>query len=114
MNFKNTVVIMTSNAGAEFITGAGRRGIGFTTSNGRAEADALRGRLLARLPMRRTVQRQVDDVLSNMLLDGRLRPGQSVDVSVTDGGLRLTVSDGDDAEPYSEEGAARAPADRTA
>ena len=182
VNFKNTVVIMTSNAGAELITGAGRRGIGFTTSDGRAEADALRDRLLARLkdvfrpeflnrideivvfrqlepaqlrqivtlvldetrrrlaaqrigltvhddaldhlaqagyqpefgarPLRRTVQRQVDDVLSNMLLDGRLEPGQAVDVTVSDGLLQLAVADG--AEPSPEPGAAPASAGRTA
>ena len=182
VNFKNTVVIMTSNAGAELITGAGRRGIGFTTSDGRTEADALRDRLLARLkdvfrpeflnrideivvfrqlepaqlrqivtlvldetrrrlraqgvtldvhpealdwlaeqgyqpefgarPLRRTVQRRVDDVLSNMLLDGRLRPGQQVDVSTADGGLSLTVRDAVEGSDREQEDAAAAGGDR--
>jgi ATP-dependent Clp protease ATP-binding subunit ClpC len=36
-------------------------------------------------PLRRTIQREVDNRLSEMLLDGRLRPGQAVTVAV-DGG----------------------------
>jgi ATP-dependent Clp protease ATP-binding subunit ClpC len=41
-------------------------------------------------PLRRTIQREVDNRLSAMLLDGRLRPGQRVEVGVQDG--RLTVN----------------------
>ncbi|HZZ52717.1 MAG TPA: hypothetical protein VFE26_00405, partial [Trebonia sp.] len=39
-------------------------------------------------PLRRTIQREVDNRLSEMLLDGRLRPGQAVTVAA-DGGGRL-------------------------
>lgn len=42
-------------------------------------------------PLRRTIQREVDDVLSDMLLDNRLRPGQSIEVGTGDEGLTFTV-----------------------
>ncbi len=38
-------------------------------------------------PMRRTIQRAVDNQLSKMLLDGQVRPGQKVTVDVRDGHL---------------------------
>jgi ATP-dependent Clp protease ATP-binding subunit ClpC len=38
-------------------------------------------------PMRRTIQREVDNRLSRMLLDGQVRPGQQVTVHVRDGHL---------------------------
>jgi ATP-dependent Clp protease ATP-binding subunit ClpC len=161
VSFKNTVVILTSNAGAELITGAGRQGIGFTTADAQAEQDALRDRLLSRLketfrpeflnrideivvfrrlerdqlrqittlvleetrrrlhaqdvtlevsaealdwlaeqghqpefgarPLRRTVQRSLDDELSNRILDGRLSPGQHVVVAAREGRLVFDV-----------------------
>ena len=40
-------------------------------------------------PLRRTIQREVDNRLSAMLLDGRLRPGQHVTVATDDGALGL-------------------------
>jgi ATP-dependent Clp protease ATP-binding subunit ClpC len=49
-------------------------------------------------PLRRTIQREVDNRLSEMLLDGRLRPGQRVTVATDDGaGLEFRVSDGEPA-----------------
>jgi ATP-dependent Clp protease ATP-binding subunit ClpC len=151
VDFKNTVVIMTSNLGSDLI---GRRRLGF--DGGRADATAtedaqLRDRIMSRLreafrpeflnrideiivfrhldetqlrqitsllleettrrlhaqditvdftteavdwlaqrgfqpefgarPLRRTIQREVDNKLSSMLLDGRLVPGQHVTVA---------------------------------
>jgi ATP-dependent Clp protease ATP-binding subunit ClpC len=149
VDFKNTVVIMTSNIGSEFLTG--RRAAGFTAGSTDAD-ESLRERLLRRLredfrpeflnrideivifrqldapqlrqitelllehtrrrlhaqgitvdftpeaidwlaqhgfqpefgarPLRRTIQREVDNRLSALLLDGRLEPGQHVTVTV--------------------------------
>ncbi|HEV7897589.1 MAG TPA: ATP-dependent Clp protease ATP-binding subunit, partial [Planosporangium sp.] len=42
-------------------------------------------------PLRRTIQREVDNVLSEMLLDGRLSPGQRVKVDARDGQLQFNV-----------------------
>jgi ATP-dependent Clp protease ATP-binding subunit ClpC len=42
--------------------------------------------------MRRTIQREVDNQLSKMLLDGQVLPGQQVTVDVRDGHLAFTVS----------------------
>ncbi|MBO0809772.1 MAG: ATP-dependent Clp protease ATP-binding subunit, partial [Actinobacteria bacterium] len=42
-------------------------------------------------PMRRTIQREVDNQLSRMLLDGVILPGQEVDVGVSDGRLTFNV-----------------------
>ncbi len=44
--------------------------------------------------MRRTIQREVDNRLSALLLDGRLTSGQHVTVQAVDGQPELTVSDG--------------------
>ena len=44
-------------------------------------------------PLRRTIQREVDNRLSRLLLDGRLRSGQRVRVVVEDGNLDLEVED---------------------
>ena len=161
VDFKNTVVIMTSNLGSDLI--AGRRAAGFTAGDsGPAAADSLRDRLLSRLreqfrpeflnrideivifrqldeiqlrqitgllleetkrrlraqhisidfapeavgwlarrgfqpsfgarPLRRTIQREVDNRLSAQLLDGRLQPGQHVTVRVRGGGLDFEVT----------------------
>ena len=38
-------------------------------------------------PMRRTIQREVDNQLSRMLLDGQIAPGQEVAVDVSEGHL---------------------------
>jgi ATP-dependent Clp protease ATP-binding subunit ClpC len=43
-------------------------------------------------PMRRTIQREVDNQLSKMLLDGQVRPGQHVTVDVRDGHLAFEAS----------------------
>jgi ATP-dependent Clp protease ATP-binding subunit ClpC len=167
VDFKNTVVIMTSNLGSDLI---GRRRLGF--DGGRASTDTedtqLRDRVMARLresfrpeflnrideiivfrhldeaqlrqitsllleettrrlraqditvdftteavdwlaqrgfqpefgarPLRRTIQREVDNKLSSMLLDGRLLPGQHVTVAVADGALAFRVTDRDPAQ----------------
>ncbi|HZC41594.1 MAG TPA: hypothetical protein VE343_13035, partial [Streptosporangiaceae bacterium] len=44
-------------------------------------------------PMRRTIQREVDNQLSRMLLDGIILPGQEVDVGVSDGRLTFNVNE---------------------
>jgi ATP-dependent Clp protease ATP-binding subunit ClpC len=43
-------------------------------------------------PMRRLIQREVDNVLSRMILDNRLSPGQRVVVDATDDQLRFAVT----------------------
>jgi ATP-dependent Clp protease ATP-binding subunit ClpC len=42
-------------------------------------------------PLRRTIQRELDNQLSRMLLDGQIKPGQTVRVDVRDGKLAFTV-----------------------
>jgi ATP-dependent Clp protease ATP-binding subunit ClpC len=44
-------------------------------------------------PMRRTIQREVDNQLSRMLLDGRVTPGQEVVADVNDGRLAFEAKD---------------------
>ncbi|WP_433501089.1 ATP-dependent Clp protease ATP-binding subunit [Sphaerimonospora sp. CA-214678] len=44
-------------------------------------------------PLRRTLQRKIDNTLSRLLLDGTLKPGQRVHVGVRDGDLAFTVSE---------------------
>ncbi len=44
-------------------------------------------------PMRRTIQRQVDNPLSRMLLDGQIRPGQDVVVDAREGRLTFEATD---------------------
>ncbi|KWW99587.1 ATP-dependent Clp protease ATP-binding subunit [Carbonactinospora thermoautotrophica] len=53
-------------------------------------------------PLRRTIQRKVDNTLSRMLLSGVLQPGQRVRVSVQDGDLVFTVVDGEAGGPAAE------------
>ncbi|HTA08558.1 MAG TPA: ATP-dependent Clp protease ATP-binding subunit [Streptosporangiaceae bacterium] len=43
-------------------------------------------------PMRRTIQREVDNQLSRMLLDGQVSPGQEVTVGVSDGHLTFETT----------------------
>ncbi|PWU43744.1 AAA family ATPase [Micromonospora globispora] len=167
VNFKNTVLIMTSNLGSELITGT-QRAIGFETAGepgaGR-EASELRERLMRRLqenfrpeflnrideiiifqrleaeqlrqitelmleetkrrlhaqdvqvefttagidwlaehgyqpefgarPLRRVIQREVDNRLSRMLLENEISPGQKVIVDARDGQLAFEVTAGD-------------------
>jgi ATP-dependent Clp protease ATP-binding subunit ClpC len=47
-------------------------------------------------PLRRAIQREVDNPLARLLLDGRVGAGRHVVVDVRDGALDLTV---EDAEP---------------
>ena len=49
-------------------------------------------------PLRRTIQREVDNRLSAMLLDGRLGPGQHVTVARDRDALSFQVSAGDHAD----------------
>ncbi|HEX7162242.1 MAG TPA: ATP-dependent Clp protease ATP-binding subunit, partial [Trebonia sp.] len=49
-------------------------------------------------PLRRTIQREVDNKLSSMLLDGRLLAGQHVTVTRTDDALTFQVTDRDSAQ----------------
>jgi ATP-dependent Clp protease ATP-binding subunit ClpC len=159
VDFKNTVLIMTSNLGSELIVGR-RTPLGFGTAD-RAGDTGLRDQLMRRLreafrpeflnrideivvfqqleteqlrqiadllldevrrrtsaqdieveftpeavgwlaergyepafgarPLRRVIQREVDNPLSRLLLDGRVRRGQRVRVTVRDGGLDFEV-----------------------
>ncbi|WP_175407444.1 ATP-dependent Clp protease ATP-binding subunit [Streptomyces sp. TRM64462] len=156
VDFKNTVVVMTSNLGSEAI-GTGRGLLGFGTAEGGGDEEALRERALRPLrehfrpeflnrideivvfrrlegeqlrritdllledtrrrmraqdvtveftpeavdwlaergyepeygarPLRRTIQREVDNELSRLLLDGRLEAGGRVRVDAVDGRL---------------------------
>jgi ATP-dependent Clp protease ATP-binding subunit ClpC len=159
VDFRNTVLIMTSNLGSDLISRSAD-GFGFTARNGQQaspQADQLMRRLresfrpefLNRIdeviifrqlsreqlrqvtelllehtrrklhaqgvtmdlrpeavdwlaehgyqpefgarPMRRTIQREVDNQLSRMLLDGLILPGQRVSVGVGDGRLTFEV-----------------------
>ncbi|MGW0214372.1 ATP-dependent Clp protease ATP-binding subunit [Micromonospora chokoriensis] len=166
VNFKNTVLIMTSNLGSELITGA-QRAVGFGAGDvgSEQENDELRERLMRRLqenfrpeflnrideviifrrleaeqlrditallleetrrrmhaqdlqvefttagidwlaehgyqpefgarPLRRVIQREVDNHLSRMLLESAISPGQKVTVDVRDGALTFDVSAGE-------------------
>ena len=49
-------------------------------------------------PLRRTVQRELDNKLSRYLLDGALAPGDTVNVDAGDDGLKITVAAGEDKE----------------
>jgi len=163
VDFKNTVIIMTSNLGSDLVS---RRALGF---GGGQEDESVRERVMARLresfrpeflnrvdeiivfthldeeqlrqitsllleetmrrlhaqdvtvdftteavdwlarrgfqpefgarPLRRTIQREVDNRLSAMLLDGRLRPGQHVTVAREADALDFRVSDHAPGEP---------------
>ncbi|MEW2378166.1 ATP-dependent Clp protease ATP-binding subunit [Micromonospora sp. NPDC047812] len=166
VNFKNTVLIMTSNLGSELITGA-QRAVGFGTGadGGEQERDELRERLMRRLqenfrpeflnrideviifrrleaeqlrqitgllleetrrrlhaqdiqvhfttaavdwiaehgyqpefgarPLRRVIQREVDNQLSRMLLESAVSPGQKITVDARDGKLAFDVTAGE-------------------
>ncbi|MEU7613421.1 ATP-dependent Clp protease ATP-binding subunit [Micromonospora sp. NPDC049204] len=166
VNFKNTVLIMTSNLGSELITGA-QRSVGFGSGDvgSEQENDELRERLMRRLqenfrpeflnrideviifrrleaeqlrditallleetrrrmhaqdlqvefttagidwlaehgyqpefgarPLRRVIQREVDNHLSRMLLESAISPGQKVTVDVRDGALTFDVTAGE-------------------
>src|SRR5690606_2290254 len=47
-------------------------------------------------PLRRTIQRKLDNTLSRLLLEGTLRAGQRVHVGVLDDDLAFTVQTGDE------------------
>ena len=165
VNFKNTVLIMTSNLGSELITGTQRAvGFGAGAPGSEQESDELRERLMRRLqenfrpeflnrideviifrrleaehlrqitellleetrrrlhaqdievdfttagtdwlaehgyqpefgarPLRRVIQREVDNHLSRMLLEQQLSPGQRVTVDARDGRLTFDVTAG--------------------
>jgi ATP-dependent Clp protease ATP-binding subunit ClpC len=170
VDFRNTVIIMTSNVGSELITNRGAT-LGFGSSADPANRDdaALRDRIMPRLrdvfrpeflnrideiivfrrldpeqlatitdllleetrrrlagqdvtveftsaavrriaelgyqpefgarPLRRTIQREVDNRLSGLLLEGKLTPGNHVRVDERDGELEVEVVDAADAEP---------------
>ena len=162
VNFKNTVLSMTSNLGSELITGT-QRTVGFGAGEpGEQETSELRERLMRRLqenfrpefinrideviifqrleaeqlreitgllleetrrrlhaqdirvefttagvdwlaehgyqpefgarPLRRVIQREVDNRLSRMLLENEISPGQQVTVDARDGQLAFEVS----------------------
>nr|WP_245623044.1 ATP-dependent Clp protease ATP-binding subunit [Spirillospora albida] len=157
VDFRNTVVIMTSNLGSELITGQTEMGFGSAGGEGaglrdrimRRLRDSFRPEFLNRIdeiivfrrleeqqinritdllldetrrrlgakgvtvdftaeavdwlahrgyqpefgarPLRRTIQREVDDRLSDLLLSGRLADGGHVTVTAGDGGLDFQV-----------------------
>ncbi|SCL35891.1 ATP-dependent Clp protease ATP-binding subunit ClpC [Micromonospora nigra] len=166
VNFRNTVLIMTSNLGSELITGSQRAvGFGAGAPGDQQESDELRERLMRRLqenfrpeflnrideviifrrleveqlrqitgllleetrrrlhaqdiqvdittagvdwlaehgyqpefgarPLRRIIQREVDNQLSRMLLESTVSPGQKVTVDAHDGALTFDVAAGD-------------------
>jgi ATP-dependent Clp protease ATP-binding subunit ClpC len=161
VDFKNTVIIMTSNLGSDVVS---RRALGYNVAGGGASApeeESVRDRIMPRLrdafrpeflnrideiiifrqldrpqlrqitnllleetkrrlraqsitveftteavdwlasrgfqpefgarPLRRTIQRDVDNKLSSMLLDGRLKPGHHVTVALEDDSLSLRI-----------------------
>ncbi|NKZ07823.1 ATP-dependent Clp protease ATP-binding subunit [Actinomadura latina] len=158
VDFRNTVVIMTSNLGSELITGTTEIGFGGRDGEGSALSDRIMRRLresfrpefLNRIdeiivfrrleagqlrqitdllldetrrrlraqdvdvdftteavdwlaergyqpefgarPLRRTIQREVDDQLADLLLSGDLEHGRHVEVSAVKGGLQFDVS----------------------
>ncbi|HEU0088040.1 MAG TPA: ATP-dependent Clp protease ATP-binding subunit [Pseudonocardiaceae bacterium] len=162
VDFRNTVVIMTSNVGSEVITST--TSLGFTPQDAEVSGSRVQDRVLSKLrevfrpeflnrvdeivvfhrldaeqlreitgmlleetrrrlhaqdvsldvapeavdwlaqrgyqpefgarPLRRTIQREVDNPLSAMLLDGRLGPGQQVGVGVLADQLSFTVTGG--------------------
>src|SRR4051794_22200543 len=166
VDFKNTVLIMTSNLGSELIVGR-KEPLGFGSST-RARDDGLRDQLMRRLrdsfrpeflnrideivvfrqlekeqlrqitdllleetrrrmraqdieveftpeavdwlaergfepefgarPLRRTIQREVDNPMARLILDGRLHRGQRVRVVVRDGELDVEVPESVEAE----------------
>ncbi|MEU8301630.1 ATP-dependent Clp protease ATP-binding subunit [Micromonospora sp. NPDC048909] len=166
VNFKNTVLIMTSNLGSELITGTQRSvGFGAGEPGSAQESDELRERLMRRLqenfrpeflnrideviifrrleaeqlrqitelmleetrrrlhaqdiqvevttaavdwlaehgyqpefgarPLRRVIQREVDNRLSRMLLESQISPSQKVTVDVSEGALTFRVGAGE-------------------
>jgi ATP-dependent Clp protease ATP-binding subunit ClpC len=167
VDFKNTVLIMTSNLGSELIIGR-RDPLGFGTAGQRPD-DGLRDQLMRRLrdafkpeflnrideivifrqldeeqlrqitdllleetrrrmraqdidaeftpeavswlaqrghqpefgarPLRRAIQREVDNPMSRLLLDGRLHRGQKVRVVVREGGLDFEVVEREESVP---------------
>jgi ATP-dependent Clp protease ATP-binding subunit ClpC len=175
VDFKNTVLIMTSNLGSDLVSG--RLAAGFT--GGDRTGESLRDRLMRRLrdefrpeflnrideivvfrqldtpqlrqitelllehtrrrlhaqqitvgftseaidwlaqrgfqpefgarPLRRTIQREVDNRLSEMLLDGRLQPGQHVTVGTEGDRLSFSVSKGHEAAEPATVGQAAGP-----
>ncbi|PZM91735.1 MAG: AAA family ATPase [Actinobacteria bacterium] len=169
VNFRNTVLIMTSNVGSEIISEGPRIAFGFSGDGSQPEDTGqdtaeLRQRLMRRLqdyfrpeflnridevivfrqldreqlrqitdmlledtrrrlhaqdieleitdaaadwiaerghqpefgarPMRRTIQREVDNELSRLVLEGSLSPGQCVTIDAADDGLRFSISNG--------------------
>ena len=158
MDFRNTVIIMTSNLGSDLI--AGQRGrLGFGEGATGADDETMRDQVMRRLrdsfrpeflnrideivvfrrledeqlrritellleetrrrlhaqditleftteavdrlaqlghqpefgarPLRRTIQREIDNRLSTLLLNGEIQPGHRVEVSVSDGEFRF-------------------------
>jgi len=176
VDFKNTVVIMTSNLGSDLI---GRRRLGFDPTDTATEDTQTTDRLMGRLreafrpeflnrideiivfrqldeaqlrqitsllleetsrrlhaqaitvdftadaidwlaqrgfqpefgarPLRRTIQREVDNQLSARLLDGRLMPGQHVTVTRDGDGLGFNVTEREPAQVPAQEGRSEQP-----
>ncbi|MGV2922279.1 hypothetical protein, partial [Streptomyces alfalfae] len=61
---------------------------------GRGVAGGGRQRGCGARPLRRTIQREVDNRLSRLLLDGRLTPGSRVTVDVADDALTMDTTAG--------------------
>ena len=60
-------------------------------------------------PLRRTIQREVDNELSRLLLDGRVKEGGGVAVTVEDGRLAFHTQDSPQDSPRDTEDATPAP-----
>ena len=76
VDFKNTVIVMTSNIGAKALTDAGAK-LGFDPKYG------------AR-PLHRAVQSKVEDAVAERMLDGTLKTGDTAKLSVEDDKLVVT------------------------
>lgn len=103
VNFKNTVLIMTSNLGSELITGT-QRAVGFGAGAAGGESDELRERLLRRLQenfrpeflnrideviiFRRLEAEQLRQITELLLGETRRRlHAQDIDVEITTAGI---------------------------
>ena len=110
VDFRNTVIIMTSNLGSELIVGR-RDPLGFASST-ESNAD-LRDQVMRRLQeaFRPEFLNRIDEIvvfqqldatqlerITELMLDGRLRSGHRVRVVVRDGDLDLEVEDAREGE----------------
>ncbi len=65
-------------------------------------------------PLRRTIQRELDNQLSRLLLGGQLNPGDTVSVTVQDGRLHFATSRGTETDAPEQADGRLSPVDLTA